>query len=120
MTADVVAAALGDRFSDAASEVATRIRSVLVGVRSQNGGGSGTVWRPDGLIVTNHHVVPGDRAEVQLQNERIVVGRVVAREPEHDLVALQLDETGLQPATVGDSGNVRPGELVFAAGNPWG
>lgn len=108
------------RLSDAAGDVAERLRRALVAVRSSEGGGSGTIWREDGLIVTNHHVVPGDRAEVQLPDDRILAARVIAREPEHDLAALQVEATGLTAAEAGDSSAIRPGQLVFAAGNPWG
>jgi serine protease Do len=96
------------------------LRGVLVAVRSPQGGGSGTVWREDGLIVTNSHVVPGQRAEVQLADAGVRDARVVAREPEHDLAALRIEATGLAAAEPGDSANLRPGQLVFAAGNPWG
>jgi serine protease Do len=106
--------------SDAAATVAANVRGVLVAVRSRQGGGSGTIWREDGLIVTNHHVVPGDTAEVHLSDDRVLAARVVAREPEHDLAALRVEATGLRAAVPGDSANLRPGQLVFAAGNPWG
>ena len=106
--------------SDAAASVASDLRSVLVAVRSRYGGGSGTIWREDGLIVTNHHVVPGDTAEVQLPDDGVLSARVIAREPEHDLAALQIEATGLAAASPGDSANLRTGQLAFAAGNPWG
>jgi serine protease Do len=106
--------------SEAAGDVADRLRSVLVAVRSSQGGGSGTIWRDDGLIVTNHHVVPGERAEVQLPDDRVLAAKVIGREPEHDLAALKIEASGLTAAEPGSSANVRPGQLVFAAGNPWG
>ncbi|MEX0781184.1 MAG: trypsin-like peptidase domain-containing protein [Dehalococcoidia bacterium] len=110
----------GGSVSEAAADVAAHLRSVLVAVRSRDGGGSGTIWRQDGLIVTNNHVVPGDTAEVQLPDDGVLAARVIAREPEHDLAALQVEASGLAAATPGDSAGVRPGQLVFAAGNPWG
>ncbi len=106
--------------SDASADVASRLRMSLVAVRSRRGGGSGTVWGADGLIVTNDHVVRGDSAEVQLPDDSVQTARIVAREPGHDLAALKIDIFGLSPVTVGDSKAVRPGQLVFAAGNPWG
>ena len=89
--------------SDAAASVASDLRSVLVAVRSRHGGGSGTIWREDGLIVTNHHVVPGDTAEVQLPDDGVLRARVIAREPEHDLAALQVEATGLSAARAATS-----------------
>jgi serine protease Do len=106
--------------SEAAADVADQLRGVLVAVRSRQGGGSGTIWRQDGLIVTNNHVVPGDRAEVQLPDDGVLEASVIAREPEHDLAALKVEATGLAAAVAGDSSGLRPGQLVFAAGNPWG
>ncbi len=106
--------------SEAAGDVADRLRSALVAVRSREGGGSGTIWREDGLIVTNNHVVAGDGAEVQLPDDRVLPARVIAREPEHDLAALKVEASGLTAAEAGESSLVRPGQLVFAAGNPWG
>lgn len=106
--------------SEASADVAARLRASLVAVRSRQGGGSGTIWSEDGMIVTNHHVVPGDSAEVQLSDDSVQQARVIAREPEHDLAILKIEATGLATARAGDSKAVRPGQLVFAAGNPWG
>ncbi|MEX1104414.1 MAG: trypsin-like peptidase domain-containing protein, partial [Dehalococcoidia bacterium] len=120
MTTATLHPIVGGSVSEAAADVAAHLRSVLVAVRSRDGGGSGTIWRQDGLIVTNNHVVPGDTAEVQLPDDGVLAARVIAREPEHDLAALQVEASGLAAATPGDSAGVRPGQLVFAAGNPWG
>ena len=106
--------------SEASADVAARLRRSLVAVRSRQSGGSGTTWGTDGIIVTNHHVVPGDSAEVQLPDDGVHQARVIAREPEHDLAILKIDVGGLEAVEVGDSKAVRPGQLVFAAGNPWG
>lgn len=110
----------GQEFAEAASAVGDGLRQVLVSIRSPQGGGSGTIWREDGLVVTNHHVVPGERGEVQLPDDSIHPARVMAREPEHDLALLKIEQRGLAAAIAGDSLGVRPGQLVFAAGNPWG
>lgn len=120
MTAPTLLPFVSGPVSEAAAEVAAGLRQVLVAVRSPQGGGSGTIWREDGLIITNHHVVPGDSAEVQLPDDGVLTAKVIAREPEHDLAALRIDATGLTAAVPGDSAGVRPGQLVFAAGNPWG
>ncbi|MGE5596567.1 MAG: S1C family serine protease, partial [Hyphomicrobiales bacterium] len=106
--------------AQAGEELAHRLRSFLVAVRSPSGGGSGTVWSADGLIVTNHHVVPGDRAEVQLPDDRVLPARVIARDPLRDLAGLRVDAVALSAAKPADSDAVRVGQLVFAIGNPWG
>jgi serine protease Do len=90
-----------------------------VSIRSRSGGGSGVIWSADGLIITNHHVVPGDSAEVTLQDDRVFPARVIDRDPEHDLAALRIDAIGLD-AAVPALTPLRTGEMVFAIGNPWG
>jgi serine protease Do len=106
--------------TDAAGLLAERINHSLVAVRTPQGGGSGTIWRSDGLIVTNHHVVPGDRAEVLTWDDRSFTGRVAARDPSRDLALLRVEASGLEPLEPGDAANLKPGNVVFAIGNPWG
>lgn len=105
--------------SEEAAALAAYLDRVLVTVRSNAGGGSGTSWTADGLIVTNHHVVPGDSATVVVQDGSEYRAEVEARDPEHDLALLRV-EAQLTPAVAGDSRSVRPGALVVAIGNPWG
>jgi serine protease Do len=94
-----------------------------VTVRLQVGGageGSGVVWRPDGLVVTNAHVARGRTARVRLDSGDLLVGRVVAREPALDLAALFVEARGLSAARLGDAARLRPGELLLALGHPRG
>lgn len=107
-------------FEAAAGGLAARLQTHVVVVRSRAGGGSGTIWTDDGLIITNSHVVPGDAAEIITEDDRGRAARVVARDQERDLAALRVTAEALPPATVGDSAALRPGQLVFAVGNPWG
>ncbi|MBI4504629.1 MAG: trypsin-like peptidase domain-containing protein [Chloroflexi bacterium] len=105
--------------------LAERVRASVVVVRGTRGGaGSGVVWRAPGLIVTNHHVAPRERAEVELAGGARVPARVIARAEGLDLAALtvegDLTAHGAAAATVGDSTRLRPGELVVAVGNPLG
>ncbi len=102
------------------AEVAERLLSSVVVVRSRNGGGSGVIWEADGLIVTNNHVVREDTATVVIGDARKLQARVVMRSPEADLAALRVEAVGLTAATVGDSSRVRVGQVVLAAGNPLG
>jgi serine protease Do len=92
----------------------------VVEVRSQRGGGAGVVWPGDGLIVTNHHVVPGDRAEIVLADGRRFAGTVERRDPGSDLAVLRVPASDLPAATIGDSTVARVGQLVIAIGNPFG
>jgi S1-C subfamily serine protease len=92
----------------------------LVAIEVRGGHGSGVIWSPDGLIVTNNHVAHGDEARVVLRDGTRLVGTVTAREPRRDLAALRVDRRDLPAAPQGDSARVRVGELVYAAGNPLG
>jgi serine protease Do len=104
---------------EASAGVAAKLRRVLVAVRSRAGGGSGTV-ASEGLVVTNSHVVPGERAEVLAPEGRAFEARVVRRDGSRDLAVLKVDGLGLPGAEPGEPAKARPGELAFAAGNPWG
>jgi serine protease Do len=113
--------ALGDELA----HLADRVRDSVALVRgSRNGAGSGVVWDARGLVITNHHVVPGGEAEVFLHNGAGLRARVLRRHAELDLAALVLegDIAGARPvaAPIGDSDVLRPGQLVLAVGNPLG
>jgi serine protease Do len=87
------------------------------------GAGAGVVWRADGLVLTNNHVVSSrrDHARVTLADDRQFRARVLGRDPEVDLAVLQIEDGGEFPAaSIGDSARLRVGELVFAIGHPWG
>src|SRR5262245_9237168 len=105
----------------AASEVAERLRPSVVEVASNgHGAGAGTIWRADGLVVTNHHVVPGDRARVRLTDGRSFDARTLARDPGNDLALLKIEAQGLTAAPGGDARHLRAGEIVLAIGHPYG
>lgn len=103
-----------------AAEVVEAVRRGVVAIRSRAGGGSGTAWSSDGLIVTNHHVTPGSRAEVITADDRAVAAEVVARDPAGDLALLRVSLDQLPALPGADSALVRVGQLVLAVGNPWG
>src|SRR4051794_14243279 len=103
----------------AASDLASRVAPSVVEIRAGSGAGAGTIWRADGLIVTNDHVVPHDRAEIRLSDGREVVGHVLARDLRNDLAVISVGLGGL-PAAETRTSPVRPGELVVAIGHPFG
>ncbi len=105
--------------TEAAALVDELRRSVVV-VRSGHGHGSGVIWESRGLVVTNHHVVGRERAEVELADGRRWAATVLARDPHNDLAALRVPTDGLPAARIGDSTAVRLGELILAVGHPLG
>ena len=110
----------GFAVSEAAAAIAERVGPSVVVVGQRGGNGAGVVWRSDGLIVTNRHVVRGDGAEVVLADGRRLPGRVAARHPERDLALIKVEATDLPAIEVGDSTTVRPGQIVMAIGHPIG
>ena len=90
-------------------------------VRPRRGGaGAGTIWRQDGIVVTNYHVAGKDRAQVRLADGRTFEGRVVAFDARNDLAVLSIPASNLPAAEIGDARRLRPGELVLAVGHPYG
>ncbi|HBY96522.1 MAG TPA: peptidase S1, partial [Chloroflexi bacterium] len=114
-------AGLTTTLAEALADVAQRVQHSLVLVQSgPRGSGSGIIWRPNGVVVTNHHVVAHGRPRITLADDREFAARVVVNDPEADLAVLQLDALGLPAVTIGDSRHLRVGQLVLAVGNPWG
>ncbi len=112
----------GAEVSSALRELAFETGRSVVLVRGTRGSsGSGVLWDQPGLVITNHHVVPGQTAQLALSDGRRIAARVVRRAPALDLAALSVDAdvSGLA-ARVGDSDLLRVGDLVVAVGNPMG
>jgi len=111
--------------SDLAAVVA-RLREVTVALRTRGGaGGSGVIWRADGLVVTSAHVVATahparDDTQVVLADRRRLRAALVEWDWQLDLALLSVEASDLPTAVVGDSDRLRPGELVVAVGYPFG
>ncbi len=109
------------RFDAELAAVGERLRRSTVQVfDGRRGAGSGVIWRADGWIITNAHVVGRNSARIRLADGSTHDAEVIARAPERDLAALYVDASNLPAAEIGASAAVRVGEIVLAAGSPFG
>jgi serine protease Do len=109
------------RFDEAFAVVGEKLRRSTVQVfDGRRGAGSGVIWRADGWIVTNAHVVRGNSARVGFADGRTIEAEVIGRAAERDLAALYVAANDLPAAEIGASTAVRVGEIVLAAGSPFG
>lgn len=90
--------------------------------RVQNSLGSGVILRPDGIVVSNYHVVGGaEDIRVVLADRREFAGRVVLADEDSDLAIIRLEDAHDLPALeLADSDQAQVGDLVLAIGNPFG
>jgi serine protease Do len=83
--------------------------------------GSGVIVQRDGTILTNHHVIDGaEQIQVELTNHRVFKAKVVGSDPPSDLAVLKIDAKDLDALSLGNSDQVRVGDVALAIGNPLG
>ena len=85
------------------------------------GQGSGFIVSPDGLILTNAHVVRGaQEVTVKLTDRREFKAKVLGRDDKTDVAALKIEASSLPTLPLGSSQALQPGEWVMAIGSPFG
>lgn len=124
--------ALLDAYSAAVVGVAEQVSPAVVkidalrrttqGKETASGSGSGFLFTPDGLILTNSHVVAGSaQLRVSLADGGDADAQLIGQDPHTDLAVLKVSAPGALPyARLGNSRTVRVGQLVVAIGNPYG
>jgi len=87
--------------------------------------GSGFIISSDGYILTNYHVI--EMAHMNILPLSVVLhdgttysARVIGFEVSNDVAVIKIDATGLTPAIIGNSENIRVGQSIYAVGNPFG
>ena len=115
-----------DAYSKAVTHVVEQVGPSVVRLdirqARRGGSGSGVILSPDGLVLTNSHVVQGaKRANVTAIDGRSFSGRVLGDDPDSDLALVRIDEDATLPAAkLGNSKKLKPGEIAIAIGNPLG
>jgi serine protease DegQ len=85
------------------------------------GMGSGVIVSPEGYILTNHHVIEGAEAiEVNLNDGRRAMAKVIGTDPETDLALLKIELSQLPVIVLGQVDSLQVGDAVLAIGNPFG
>jgi serine protease Do len=83
--------------------------------------GSGVIVRPDGHILTNFHVIDGaEEIKVDLSNRRTYSAKVLGSDQPSDLAVLKISASSLPVLQLGNSDQVRVGDVCLAVGNPLG
>ena len=113
-----------DAYSQAVIRAVETVGPAVVKLDAEHGGGSGVCFTPDGLILTNNHVVerPG-RVTVVMPDGRSMLADRVGSDADTDLAVVRVVSSQGESfpwATLGDSRSVRVGQVAIAIGNPYG
>jgi S1-C subfamily serine protease len=110
-----------DAYSQAVIRAVGLVGPAVVKIDAGRGGGSGVLFTPDGLILTNSHVVANAGSlAVVMPDGHSSRADVVGQDADTDLAVIRIDGTALPWATLGDSRGVQVGQVAIAIGNPYG
>ncbi len=114
--------------NETVSQIVQNVKSSVVSIKAEGNSGTGTgsgfIYRQDGYIITNNHVVApalnGGKLTVYLENKTEFEARLIGRNPSYDLAVLKIEASGLSPVKIGDSNALNVGDLTVAFGSPLG
>jgi S1-C subfamily serine protease len=119
--------ALLDAYSQAVAGAAERVGPAVAHLaveqrgRSRHGSGSAFAFTPDGLLVTNSHVVHSARSvRASFADGSTYEADVIGDDPDTDIAVIRVGAAGLPTAALGSSRRLRVGQLAIAIGNPYG
>jgi S1-C subfamily serine protease len=119
--------ALLDAYSTAVTTAVERVSPSVVKIDVEKAGsrragsGSGFIFTPDGLAMTNSHVVHGASSiHLTFAEGRKISATLIGEDPDTDTAVLSSDVRTLAPAVLGKSQNLKVGQLAIAVGNPYG
>lgn len=111
--------------ANAIADIAENLRPAIVQIRVSGGegpgSGSGVVFRSDGHVLTNHHVVDGARRiTVVMANGEEESARLIGSDADTDIAVVKVDKADLASAPLGSAVSLRAGQLAVAIGSPLG
>jgi serine protease Do len=107
------------------------VEDFFMGEQTQTGEGSGIIYKADGYIITNYHVIATSVEAVDQQKAKIdvflpsdakiaITATVVGYDVSSDIAILKISKTGLPAIEIGNSSKIKVGEVAVAIGNPGG
>lgn len=113
--------AVAQKVQPSVVNIRTTVSPGFFGLEERKGIGSGVIFRSDGYILTNNHVVEdAEEIWVTIGDEPDVRGKVVGRDPQTDLAVVKVSKKNLPAAELGSSARLKVGELAVAIGSPFG